>query len=157
MLLFSQQTLVELRTATLRVPLMYGESDSNFIPQTIESIRKNQWKTRIVPNEKIFEFVYVKAAAEAHILAAEVLLSKQKTWMGKRTSYQTVMRCPSSISCVSAMQQLVITHPKKIFRSHHSGWSKLLEGVKSLIILNLGEGPPCIHVPGSPYFNTSNG
>lgn len=65
----------DLRTATLRIPSIYGEGDTNFVPQIVESIRKNQWKNQIGPNDKIFEFVYVESAAEAHALATRTLLA----------------------------------------------------------------------------------
>ncbi|KAM5442405.1 putative 3beta-hydroxysteroid-4alpha-carboxylate 3-dehydrogenase [Microsporum ferrugineum] len=64
-----------LRTATIRIPGLYGENDTNFIPQLVSSIRKGEYKTQIGPNNKLFEFVYVKSAANAHVLAAKSLLS----------------------------------------------------------------------------------
>ncbi|KAH7356190.1 C-3 sterol dehydrogenase/C-4 decarboxylase [Pyrenochaeta sp. MPI-SDFR-AT-0127] len=66
----------ELRTATLRLPAIYGEGDTNFIPQIVESIQTGNWKSQVGPNDKIFEYVYVESAAEAHILAAYALLLK---------------------------------------------------------------------------------
>ncbi|KAM5476752.1 putative 3beta-hydroxysteroid-4alpha-carboxylate 3-dehydrogenase [Microsporum audouinii] len=64
-----------LRTATIRIPGLYGENDTNFIPQLVSSIRKGEYKTQIGTNSKLFEFVYVKSAANAHVLAAKSLLS----------------------------------------------------------------------------------
>lgn len=63
-----------LRTAVLRLPAIYGENDNNFIPQLVSSIRKNEHKMQVGDNRKVFEFVYVKKAAEAHVLAARKLL-----------------------------------------------------------------------------------
>jgi len=63
-----------LRTATLRVPAIYGEDDRNIIPQLLESIRKGEHKMQIGDNTNFFEFCYVGSVAEAHILAAKALL-----------------------------------------------------------------------------------
>lgn len=68
----------ELRTACLRVPLIYGERDSNFAPQVVASVRKGEHKNQIGPNEKMWEFVAVESAAEAHVLAAKALLKGTK-------------------------------------------------------------------------------
>ncbi|KAF2255190.1 C-3 sterol dehydrogenase/C-4 decarboxylase [Trematosphaeria pertusa] len=73
----------ELRTATLRLPAVYGEGDPNFIPQIIASIRNGEHKNQIGPNEKMFEFVYIESAAEAHILAARALLAKTPNASGQ--------------------------------------------------------------------------
>jgi sterol-4alpha-carboxylate 3-dehydrogenase (decarboxylating) len=63
-----------LRTATLRLPAIYGEGDTNFIPQLLASVRKGQHRTQLGDNRKMFEFVYVGSASEAHVLAAKALL-----------------------------------------------------------------------------------
>ncbi|KAG9198864.1 hypothetical protein G6514_009331 [Epicoccum nigrum] len=65
-----------LATAVLRVPVLYGEYDNNFIPQLLRSIRNNEHKLQIGSNEKLFEFLYVKKAAEAHVLAVRALLDQ---------------------------------------------------------------------------------
>lgn len=64
----------ELSTAVLRIPGIYGENDNNFIPQLISSLRKNEQKMQVGENKKVFEFIYVKKAAEAHVLALRALL-----------------------------------------------------------------------------------
>ena len=64
----------DLRTATLRVPGIYGENDNNFIPRIMESMRKNEQNMQLGDNKKLFEFLYVESAAEAHVLAAKALL-----------------------------------------------------------------------------------
>jgi sterol-4alpha-carboxylate 3-dehydrogenase (decarboxylating) len=63
-----------LRTATLRLPPIYGEGDTNFIPQLLTSVRKGEYKMQLGENKKMFEFVYVASASEAHVLAAKALL-----------------------------------------------------------------------------------
>ena len=65
---------LNLRTTTLRLPAIYGENDHNFLPQLVQSIRKNEHRVQLGTNQKLFEFVYVEKAAQAHILAAEALL-----------------------------------------------------------------------------------
>ncbi|EAT78543.1 hypothetical protein HBH56_222030 [Parastagonospora nodorum] len=64
----------KLRTAVIRIPGIYGERDNNLMPQLVSSVRKNEHKMQIGQNKKLFEFVYVGKAAEAHILAARALL-----------------------------------------------------------------------------------
>jgi sterol-4alpha-carboxylate 3-dehydrogenase (decarboxylating) len=71
----------ELQTAIIRLPGIYGERDTNFIPQLVSSVRKKEHKMQIGQNKKLFEFVYVANAAEAHILAARALLNP-KTAVG---------------------------------------------------------------------------
>ncbi len=63
-----------LRTATLRIPAIYGEGDPYFMPQLLASVRKAEQKIQLGEDEKLFEFVYVKSASEAHVLAAKALL-----------------------------------------------------------------------------------
>jgi sterol-4alpha-carboxylate 3-dehydrogenase (decarboxylating) len=65
----------ELQTAVIRLPSIYGERDTNFVPQLVSSVRKEEHRMQIGQNKKSFEFVYVAKAAEAHILAARALLN----------------------------------------------------------------------------------
>ncbi|KAH7006399.1 hypothetical protein EDB82DRAFT_493487 [Fusarium venenatum] len=64
----------ELYTSIIRIPGIYGEYDTNFIPQLVSSIRRNEHKMQVGNDAKLFEVVYVKKAAEAHILAMKTLL-----------------------------------------------------------------------------------
>ncbi|KAF2448088.1 NAD(P)-binding protein [Karstenula rhodostoma CBS 690.94] len=64
----------ELMTAVVRIPAIYGENDNNFIPQLLASVRKKEHKMQVGQNKKVFEFLYVKKAAEAHVLALRALL-----------------------------------------------------------------------------------
>ncbi|KAF2679171.1 NAD(P)-binding protein [Lentithecium fluviatile CBS 122367] len=68
----------ELGTAVIRLPSIYGEDDTNFLPQLVSGLRKKEHKMQVGKNKKVFEFVYVKKAAEAHILASRALLDSQK-------------------------------------------------------------------------------
>ena len=63
-----------LHTAVLRLPTVYSENDTNFIPQLITSVRKKEHKMQVGRNTKVFEFVYVGKAAEAHLLTLRALL-----------------------------------------------------------------------------------
>ncbi|KAK2136178.1 hypothetical protein NOF04DRAFT_1166837, partial [Fusarium oxysporum II5] len=63
-----------LRTAVIRIPATYGEYDTNFVPQLVQSIRRKEHKMQVGNDTKVFEFLYVKKAAEAHILAMKALL-----------------------------------------------------------------------------------
>ncbi|KAL6918994.1 hypothetical protein ACHAPO_009267 [Fusarium lateritium] len=64
----------ELYTSVIRIPGIYGEYDTNFIPQLVSSIRRNEHKMQVGNDDKLFEVAYVKKAAEAHILAMKALL-----------------------------------------------------------------------------------
>lgn len=63
-----------LRTAAIRIPATYGEYDTNFVPQLVQSIRRKEHRMQVGNDTKVFEFLYVKKAAEAHILAMKALL-----------------------------------------------------------------------------------
>lgn len=67
----------ELKTAVLRVPLIYGEGDQNFFPSVVQSIKNKQHHHQMGNNEKMWEYVYVENAAYAHILAAKALLERK--------------------------------------------------------------------------------
>ncbi|KAF5251252.1 hypothetical protein FANTH_3687 [Fusarium anthophilum] len=64
----------QLWTAAMRIPATYGEYDMNFVRQLVQSIRRKEHKMQVGSDTKIFEFLYVKKAAEAHILAMKALL-----------------------------------------------------------------------------------
>ncbi|PVI07891.1 NAD(P)-binding protein [Periconia macrospinosa] len=69
----------ELRTVSLRVPGMYGTHDyKGMLPQLLDAVRKGQHKVQIGENKRVFEVVEVRKAAEAHILAAKVLLRREE-------------------------------------------------------------------------------
>jgi sterol-4alpha-carboxylate 3-dehydrogenase (decarboxylating) len=64
----------QLYTSVLRIPGIYGEYDTNFIPQLVSSMRRKEHKMQVGNDIKVFEFLYVKKAAEAHVLAMRTLL-----------------------------------------------------------------------------------
>ncbi|KAF5563865.1 C-3 sterol dehydrogenase (C-4 decarboxylase) [Fusarium napiforme] len=68
----------QLWTAAIRIPATYGECDMNFVRQLVQSIRRNEHKMQVGNDTKVFEFLYVKKAAEAHILAMKALLDSEK-------------------------------------------------------------------------------
>jgi sterol-4alpha-carboxylate 3-dehydrogenase (decarboxylating) len=68
----------ELATAVIRIPILYGETDHNLVPKLLSSVRKKEHKMQVGQNKKLFEFLYVRKAAEAHILAMRALLDFSK-------------------------------------------------------------------------------
>jgi sterol-4alpha-carboxylate 3-dehydrogenase (decarboxylating) len=68
---------LKLKTAVIRLPGLYGEDDDNCVGTLLGSVKKNQHKIQIGENKKHFEFVYVKSAYMAHILAAKALLDER--------------------------------------------------------------------------------
>jgi sterol-4alpha-carboxylate 3-dehydrogenase (decarboxylating) len=69
----------QLATAVIRIPLLYGETDHNFFPQLLSGVSKKEHKIQIGQNTKLFEYVYVRNAAEAHILVMRALLDPSKS------------------------------------------------------------------------------
>ncbi|KAK1254892.1 hypothetical protein MKX08_008887 [Trichoderma sp. CBMAI-0020] len=64
-----------LRTATLRIPVVYGEYDyNNLVPRLLGSIKRGEQRMQVGSDSKVFEFCSVHKAAEAHVLAAKALL-----------------------------------------------------------------------------------
>lgn len=59
----------ELYTSVIRIPGIYGKYDDNFIPQLVSSMREKEHKMQVGNNTKVFEFLYVNKAAEAHTMA----------------------------------------------------------------------------------------
>ncbi|KAF5659148.1 C-3 sterol dehydrogenase (C-4 decarboxylase) [Fusarium circinatum] len=68
----------QLWTAAVRIPATYGEYDMNFVRQLVQSIRRKEHKMQVGNDTKIFEFLYVKKAAEAHIIAMRALLDFER-------------------------------------------------------------------------------
>ncbi|KAG5744847.1 hypothetical protein H9Q70_012462 [Fusarium xylarioides] len=67
----------QLWTAAIRIPATYGEYDMNFVRQLVQSIRRKEHKMQVGNDTKVFEFLYVKKAAEAHILVMKALLDPE--------------------------------------------------------------------------------
>lgn len=63
-----------LRTATLRLPMVYGEGDPYVIMPALEQLRKGENKVQVGNNTTLRDSLYVGSAASAHILAAKALL-----------------------------------------------------------------------------------
>ncbi|EWG36068.1 hypothetical protein FVEG_14610 [Fusarium verticillioides 7600] len=63
--------------AAIRIPATYGEYDMNLVRQLVQSIRRKEHKMQVGNDTKVFEFLYVKKAAEAHILAMKALLDPE--------------------------------------------------------------------------------
>lgn len=123
-----------LSTATMRLPSIYGESDTNFIRQIVESIRNEQWKNQIGLDEKIFEFTYVKSAAEAHILAAHALLSRRPGTDGQAyfitdgvsmPFFDFMRKCYAAAGCTARKEEVKIV-PFWLVRSLASSGEWLL-------------------------------
>jgi sterol-4alpha-carboxylate 3-dehydrogenase (decarboxylating) len=61
-------------TASLRVPGMYGERDPKVTATLLRMLRDKQHTMQIGDDKSLFEFCYIDAACNAHILAAKALL-----------------------------------------------------------------------------------
>ncbi len=64
-----------LKTATLRIPAVYGEGDPRLIPGILALMRQGKHTMQIGPNKEVFEHIYVGNAVQGHILCAKALLS----------------------------------------------------------------------------------
>ncbi|KAI9659364.1 MAG: hypothetical protein M1821_001622 [Bathelium mastoideum] len=67
-----------LRTASLRLPMCYGERDTQGIPGQLEAFQNRQTKVQLGNGQNLVEPLYAPNAAAAHILAAKALLASQK-------------------------------------------------------------------------------
>ncbi|KAK9368095.1 hypothetical protein V1509DRAFT_624236 [Lipomyces kononenkoae] len=61
-------------TAVIRIPGLYGENDDNCVGTLLGTIRRGEQNMQVGDNKPVFEFVYVKKACEAHVLAAKRIL-----------------------------------------------------------------------------------
>ena len=62
------------RTACLRLTVIYGERDSQMIPQTLQILRDGRQRFQIGTNTSLYDGVSVENAVSAHLLAAKALL-----------------------------------------------------------------------------------
>ena len=67
-----------LPTVVLRLPVIYGERDTSFIPFQVAAVDNKQTTTQLGDNKNLFDNVYVGNAAAAHILAAKALLEPSR-------------------------------------------------------------------------------
>ena len=67
-----------LKTACLRITTIYGECDSQLVPETLQVMKDKRHHIQIGPNQTLFDFVSARNAANAHILCAENLLQTRK-------------------------------------------------------------------------------
>jgi nucleoside-diphosphate-sugar epimerase len=63
-----------LRTCVLRLPLVWGPGDRHFLPWLLRLARSGRLR-RIGDGANVIDTIYVENAAEAHLLAADALLS----------------------------------------------------------------------------------
>ena len=66
-----------LLTATLRLALVYGERDNQFIPGMLKTAGEGQTKIQLRANEGLVEPTHVGNIATAHFLAAKKLLESE--------------------------------------------------------------------------------
>lgn len=65
-----------LRTTCIRLPAMYGERDTQVIPNLLGLLRRGENRFQLGDNSSFFDWVHVENAATAHILAAKALLAE---------------------------------------------------------------------------------
>ena len=63
----------KLKTVSLRIPGIFGEGHCHFIDGNLKRMRQGQQNIQIGDNTKLFNFVYVRNAASAHLLALKGL------------------------------------------------------------------------------------
>ena len=68
-------TSEQLATVTLRLPVIYGERDNQFIPAQLAAYRNKQTGVQLGDNKNLTDQVYAGNAATAHVLAAKALLN----------------------------------------------------------------------------------
>jgi sterol-4alpha-carboxylate 3-dehydrogenase (decarboxylating) len=67
-----------LLTASLRLPMCYGERDTQGIPGQLGALQKGQTKVQLGDGKNMVEPLYAPNSAIAHILAAKALLKSQQ-------------------------------------------------------------------------------
>ncbi|MEQ8838085.1 MAG: NAD-dependent epimerase/dehydratase family protein [Lacipirellulaceae bacterium] len=72
----------ELKTCALRPHLFWGPRDGHLIPRLLDRARKERLR-RVGDGENVVDMVYVENAAEAHLLAADVLAKDNSPVAGK--------------------------------------------------------------------------
>lgn len=65
-----------LRTACIRLPIVYGERDMVAIPGALNVLQKHQTRFQIGPGSYQWDFVGAENAAAAHLLLARHLLTR---------------------------------------------------------------------------------
>ncbi|KAM3066969.1 hypothetical protein ACMFMG_007113 [Clarireedia jacksonii] len=65
-----------LYTATLRVPIMYGEDNDKVMGVLLGEVKKKQHAMQVGDNKRTSEFLYVESACMAHIKAAQALVAE---------------------------------------------------------------------------------
>ncbi|KAL9074037.1 MAG: hypothetical protein Q9157_004527 [Trypethelium eluteriae] len=73
-----------LRTATLRLPMVYGERDTQGIPGQLEAFKNGQTKIQLGNGLNHVEPLYAPNCAIAHALTARALLASQRTSLSPR-------------------------------------------------------------------------
>ncbi|KAF2657552.1 NAD(P)-binding protein [Lophiostoma macrostomum CBS 122681] len=71
-----------LRTASLRVPNLYGGKD-NVMNSSMDMLKKGNTEVQLGDNTPLFEFCNIENTVEAHLLAAQALLSNRKGVAGE--------------------------------------------------------------------------
>jgi sterol-4alpha-carboxylate 3-dehydrogenase (decarboxylating) len=66
-----------LRTCVLRLPIVYGEGGSKMMSVIAKSIGEKKHNIQLGDNKHVFDYVYVRNAALAHVLAARALVSEK--------------------------------------------------------------------------------
>ena len=66
-----------LRTACIRLPIVYGERDPLSVAGALEALRKGQTNIRLGDGSNLWDFASATNAAAAHILLAKALLRRQ--------------------------------------------------------------------------------
>ena len=62
-----------LRTLCLRLTVVYGERDSQIIPNTLDALQKGRNRYQIGDNKNLMDHVSATNAAQSHLLAAQAL------------------------------------------------------------------------------------
>lgn len=64
-----------LRTACIRLPVVYGERDQLAVPKALEALEKGQTMFQLGDGSNLWDFVSAENAAAAHVLLAKALLA----------------------------------------------------------------------------------
>lgn len=80
---FNEKDGSGLRTACIRLPIVYGERDVVAIPGALFALQKGHTRFQLGPGTNQWDFASVENAAIAHILVAKALLATEPSLAGK--------------------------------------------------------------------------
>ena len=90
-----------LRTLCLRLAGVYGERDSQMIPNSLHALQEGRNRYQIGDNKSLFDCVSATNAARSHLLAAKALLRQMRSFFHHRWQFCSILdfRASDMVCC----------------------------------------------------------